>query len=77
MARLYCLACSEESNTREDLQCPHCGARGKWARPVEDSGKTSDSPRSPRLSNDPVKIAELFEALGRYGAVRHVYARKT
>lgn len=74
--KLYCLLCRKESDASEYESCPHCGAMGKWAHPVEDSGKTSDSPRSPRLSNDPVKIAKLFEALGRYGAIRRVYARK-
>lgn len=37
MAKLYCLSCQKESNSREDLQCPHCGARGKWGHPTEDS----------------------------------------
>jgi len=34
MTKLYCLRCREESDTRLDLQCPHCGSRGKWAEPV-------------------------------------------
>ena len=75
MAKLYCLHCREESETREDLCCPHCGARGKWAHPVEDPKSEAPSEKrvdSLRISN-PKAITRLFEKLSRYGARRHAF----
>ena len=75
MAKLYCLHCREESETREDLPCPHCGARGKWAHPVEDPRTELSSVKkagAPKIS-DPDAMTKLFEKLSRYGARRHAF----